>query len=387
MLPGSVTLFEVYGFKVRVNISWAFIAILLAWSLAKGYFPSVYSGFSELTYWWMGIAGVIGLFASVLLHEFAHSVVAKAYGMEIKGITLWLLGGVAELGDEPPSPRVEFQMAIAGPAMSFVLALVFYVAALISTSAGTSRPITEVLSYLAVVNLVLAVFNLIPAFPMDGGRVLRAWLWHSKGSLRTATRISARAGQWFGFGLIIAGLASIAAGMGLNTLWWIILGMFIRFAADAALQQSQISSTLEGKSVLDFMTANPVCVPAHATAARFRDEWVLRHYHKVYPVKLADRLVGVISTRHLTAVDPQDLSRHTVKDLMDPLNESNRIEASASAEQALKRMQSSGNSRLIVTESGELAGIIALKDIIRVIRLQTEVGPIDDARPHLANQS
>ena len=385
MLPGSVTLFEVFGFKVRINISWAFIAVLLAWSLAKGYFPSVYSGFSESTYWWMGIAGVIGLFASVLLHEFAHSVVARAYGMEIKGITLWLLGGVAELGDEPPSPSVEFWMAIAGPAMSILLAMTFYVAAQLADLWAAIRPITEVLSYLAVVNLILGIFNLIPAFPMDGGRVLRAWLWHRKGSLADATRISAKAGQWFGFGLILAGLASIAAGLGLNTLWWVILGMFIRFAADAALHQSQVAGTLKGRSVLDFMTANPVCVPSHVTAASFRDQWVLRTYHKVYPVQAGAQLKGVIATRHLMAIDAADLDRYTVEDLMDPLTEHNSIEASASAEQALKRMQTTGNSRLIVTEGAELAGIISLRDVIRVIEVQAEVGMMMPPRARAAN--
>lgn len=385
MLPGSVTLFEVYGFKVRINVSWAFIAMLLAWSLAKGYFPSVYSGFAESTYWWMGIAGVIGLFASVLLHELAHSIVARAYGMEIKGITLWLLGGVAELGDEPPSPVVEFRMAIAGPAMSFALALMFFVAAQLAEFAAAIRPVTEVLLYLAVVNLILGTFNLIPAFPMDGGRVLRAWLWHKKGSLQEATRISAKAGQWFGFGLIIAGLASIAAGMGLNTLWWIILGMFIRFAADAALHRSQVTSTLAGKSVLDFMTTNPMCVPGNVSAARFRDQWVLRTYHKVYPVRTGDRLVGVIATRHLAGLSPEALMQHAVEELMEPVTERNSIAASASAEEALKRMQTTGNSRLIVTESGQLAGLIALKDIIRVIQLQAEVAAIMPPPARLAD--
>ncbi len=374
MFGASVTLFEIFNFKVRVNVSWAFIAIFLAWSLAQGYFPAVYEGLPQATYWWMGIAGVIGLFASILLHELAHSLVAQSYGMGIKSITLWLLGGVAELSEEPPSPEAEFWMAIAGPAMSFALAAGFYLVAIVLPQSTDLKPLVEVLRYLALVNAVVAGFNLIPAFPMDGGRVLRAWLWKSKGNARTATQISARIGSWFGLALILLGLASAISGLGLNGLWWVILGMFIRFAADAARYQSEVTHALHGKSVMEFMTPDPVTVPAEIDARRFRDDWVLRYHHKVYPVTMGTTLKGVIATRHLIGLDPATLERHRVIDMLDPVSEANAIAASAPAEDALKRMQESGNSRLLVMEQDDLVGVIALKDLLRVITLRAEIG-------------
>ena len=226
-MPGfNITLVKIFGIEIRVNISWAFIAVLLAWSLAKGYFPSVYEGLPDVTYWWMGAAGVLGLFASVVFHELAHSIVAQSYGMQIKGITLWLLGGVAELGDEPPSPTAEFWMALAGPAMSIALSVVFYGAASLVPTGVEYKPLFEVLRYLALVNLILALFNMIPAFPMDGGRILRAWHWHRTGDAYKATTLSAKVGSTFGLILILTGLAAVFVWGGMNGLWWVILGMF-----------------------------------------------------------------------------------------------------------------------------------------------------------------
>ena len=374
-MPGyNITLFKIFGLEIRVNISWAFIAVLLAWSLAQGYFPSVYEGLPELTYWWMGIAGVIGLFASIVLHELAHSLVAQSYGMKIKGITLWLLGGVAELGEEPPSPKVEFRMAIAGPAMSVALAILFYGAASLVPTGADFKPLYEVLRYLALINLILAIFNLIPAFPMDGGRVLRAWYWHRTGDAHQATTLSAKVGSMFGLILILTGLSTVIFGLGFNGLWWVILGMFIRFAADSARHQSEATHALHGQSVLDFMSTDPVSVPLGINARQFRDDYVLRHHHKVFPVVDGRIVKGVIATRHIVGLEPENLEQHMIVDMMDPITKANSIAASTAAEQALKTMHQSGNSRLLVLENDELIGIISLKDLLRIIAVRAELG-------------
>ena len=374
-MPGyNITLFKIFGLEIRVNISWAFIAVLLAWSLAQGYFPSVYEGLPKATYWWMGVAGVIGLFASIVLHELAHSLVAQSYGMKIKGITLWLLGGVAELGEEPPSPEVEFWMAIAGPAMSIALAVVFYGAAVLVPTEPDFKPLFEVLRYLALINLILVIFNLIPAFPMDGGRVLRAWHWHRTGNAQKATTLAAKVGSTFGLVLILTGLATVIFGFGHNGLWWVVLGMFIRFAADSARHQSEITHTLHGQSVLDFMSTDPIAVPSNIDARQFRDTWILRYHHKVFPVVDKGRVTGVISTRHLIGLDPNTLDKHIVLEMMDPISSENSIAASAAAEDGLKAMHSTGNSRLLVMEKDELIGMISLKDLFRVIAVRAEIG-------------
>ena len=245
MIGASITLIEVFGIKIRVNISWAFIAILLAWGLAEGYFPTINEKLPEATYWWMSIVAVLGLFASILLHELAHSLVARAYGMEITGITLWLLGGIAELKGEPPSPKVELLMAIAGPAMSVFLGTFFWL------SAGVLQgfvSVATVLSYLGMLNLILAAFNMVPAFPLDGGRVARAIIWMHTGDYLAATKTAARMGSLFGLGLIAFGFLGLVTGAGLASLWWVVLGMFVRFAADSSNLQAQTKNVLAQKT-------------------------------------------------------------------------------------------------------------------------------------------
>ena len=212
MAKNQVTLFEIAGFAVKVDWSWAILAMLIAWSLAEGFFPSLYEGLPVAAYWWMGVAGVLGLFLSILLHELSHSVVARYYGLPIRGITLFIFGGVAELEEEPLSPRVEFRMAIAGPILSVVLGVTFYLLGLLGEALGWSAPVVGVPRYLASLNLILAVFNLIPAFPLDGGRVLRAWLWHRWRDMRRATRAAANAG--IAFSVVLMGIGFISVEIG-----------------------------------------------------------------------------------------------------------------------------------------------------------------------------
>jgi len=190
MFGKRIKLFKLLGFEVRVDWSWIIIAILIAWSLSKGLFPSYYKNLSTQTYWWMGIIGAAGLFLSIIVHELSHSLVARKYGLPMKGITLFIFGGVAEMEEEPPSARAEFMMAIAGPLSSILIALVFYGIQAAGKQAGLAAPVTGVVGYLAMINGILAGFNLLPAFPLDGGRVLRSILWGVKKNLRWATYIS-----------------------------------------------------------------------------------------------------------------------------------------------------------------------------------------------------
>ncbi|MGF1592248.1 MAG: site-2 protease family protein [Kiloniellaceae bacterium] len=227
----SITVFELLGFKIRVDISWLLLAVLITWSLALGVFPFWYEGLAPATYWWMGLAGMFGLVFSLIFHELSHSVVARHYGLPIKGITLFIFGGVAEMAEEPKSAKVEFWMAIAGPLASFLLAAVFFLAAALGEALALPVPINGVLDYLAFINLLLGAFNLIPAFPMDGGRVLRAALWHWRGDLRQATRIASNAGKTFGFLLMALGVLNVVSGNFIGGMWWFLIGMFVRGAA------------------------------------------------------------------------------------------------------------------------------------------------------------
>ncbi|MGI9406586.1 MAG: M50 family metallopeptidase [Hyphomicrobiaceae bacterium] len=372
MLGKAITLFEIFGFKVRIDISWAFLAMLIAWSLSQGYFPEFYKGFPTTTYWWMGLGGMLGLFASILLHEMAHSVVAKAFGMEIRSITLWLLGGVAEMEDEPPTPIAEFLMAIAGPLMSLALAGALFLISTSIASVQSLEPLYAVLQYLVFLNIIVTVFNLVPAFPMDGGRILRAVLWAVKKDFHWATRIAAKAGSLFGVFLIVVGILDIVWTGDLRGLWWIILGMFVRFAADASYQRVHVDRMLAGQTVGRVMARDPVSVPSDITIRRFIDDWIFKHYHDVFPVTQEGQLTGSISITSVKRLPQSRWDTTTVAEVMEPVSTQTTIDVQADVADALTKMKRANLTRLVVTDAGQLTGMVALKDILKLITLRSD---------------
>ena len=250
MFGKRITLFKLFGFSVHVDLSWLVIAALITWSLAQGLFPSEYEGLPAAAYWIMGAAGAVGLFFSIVFHELFHSLAARRFGIPMTGITLFIFGGVAEMDDEPPNPKAEFFMAIAGPLSSIVLGVMFYALFIIAELQEWPLIAAGVLGYLGVINWILAAFNLLPAFPLDGGRVLRSALWQWKNNLRWATRISSQIGSGFGIGIIILGLVSLARGNVVGGIWWFLIGMFLRNASQSSYQQVVVRKALQGEKVL-----------------------------------------------------------------------------------------------------------------------------------------
>ena len=237
MFGKRFSLFKLLGFEVKIELSWVVLVVLLTWSLASNVFPSNTEGFSRSTYWWMGVAGTLGLFASVVFHELCHSLVARRYGLPITGITLFIFGGVAEMEDEPPSARSEFLMALAGPASSALLGFAFFGMTLLGRGQGWPAPVNGVTSYLASLNGSLAAFNLLPAFPLDGGRVLRSVLWGVRKDLRWATRIASRIGSGLGILLMVLGGLDLLLGNFVGGVWLFVIGMFVQNASRTSYQQ------------------------------------------------------------------------------------------------------------------------------------------------------
>tara|TARA_R110002095_G_scaffold95688_2_gene83613 strand:- start:278 stop:1402 length:1125 start_codon:yes stop_codon:yes gene_type:complete len=368
MIGASITLIEVFGIKIRVNISWAFIAILLAWGLAEGYFPTINEKLPEATYWWMSIVAVLGLFASILLHELAHSLVARAYGMEITGITLWLLGGIAELKGEPPSPKVELLMAIAGPAMSVFLGTFFWL------SAGVLQDfvsVATVLSYLGMLNLILAAFNMVPAFPLDGGRVARAIIWMHTGDYLAATKTAARMGSLFGLGLIAFGFLGLVTGAGLASLWWVVLGMFVRFAADSSNLQAQTKNVLAQKTVREFMTPKPITVSAETSVADLVENYIYHYDFEFFPVMDGGRVAGSVSLQEVRTLPLDRHKQVRVREIMKPISANTLVSPRDLAANVMTRMQETGASLLMVMDRDDLVGVIATKDLLRIIAIQS----------------
>jgi Zn-dependent protease/predicted transcriptional regulator len=366
-------LFSYRGIAVKVDFSWFFIALLITWSLASGLFPQMRPDLAPMTYWIMGVVGALGLFASVLIHEFSHALMALRHNIPIRGITLFIFGGVAEMGDEPPTAKAEFLVAVVGPITSVVLGLIFILLQVAPLREIMPPAISGVVYYLGFINILLAVFNSIPAFPLDGGRILRSALWHWKGDLKWATRISSSIGAGFGLFLILVGLVQLFAGNLIGGIWMGLIGMFLRNAATMSYQQVLLRKSLEGETVSRFMNSSPITVTPNLPLSQLVDDYVYRYHHKMYPVVDDGRLVGCVTTRQIKDVPREEWPWKTVADVADRCGTDNTVRPDTDAMKALTKMNRNGSSRLMVLDGDYLAGIISLKDLLRFLALKVEL--------------
>ncbi len=372
MFTRRITVFQLFGFAVRVDASWLFLAVLVTWTLAANVFPGRAPDLPEATYWWMGVVGAVGLFASIILHELGHSLVARALGIRIKDITLFIFGGVADMEDEPHTAGAEFLMAVAGPATSVLLAGLLY--GIVKTvPAGDGTPLFTVLRYLAWLNGVLAIFNMLPAFPLDGGRVLRAGLWAWRGNVRWATHIASQIGSGFGLALIILGVLSLFGRDVIGGLWWFMIGMFMRTASQMSYKHLLVRRALEGESVSRFMQTDLVTVGPGITIRELVEDYVYRYHYKMYPVVVHDRLMGCVSTREIKEVPREDWPIVTVGELMGECSTANSVRPDEDAMKALSSMNRTGNSRLLVVDGGRLVGLVTLKDLLAFLSLKMDL--------------
>lgn len=372
MFTKRLKLFNLLGFPIYVDLSWFIVVVLITWSLATGTFPYFVEGQSPTVYWWMGLAGAIGLFISILAHELGHSVVARQFDLPMRGITLFIFGGVAEMTKEPPSAKAEFFVAIAGPIVSVFIAAACFVTGFVTGNA-LPPPVLGVIWYLGWINGVLVAFNLIPAFPLDGGRVLRSILWHVKGSLRWSTRVTSAIGSAFGLFLILLGALSFISGNIIGGMWQFLIGTFLRNAAQMSYQQVLIRQALEGEPIARFMNANVVTVPPSATVHEFVDDYIYRHHHKMYPVTDNGHLLGCVTMRDVHEVPRDEWDRTTVAEILHPCDNGNAISPHTDAMQALSNMNRTKASRLMVVRDGRLEGMLSLKDLLNFISLKVEL--------------
>ncbi|MBD3181570.1 CBS domain-containing protein [Candidatus Poribacteria bacterium] len=373
MFGKKIKLFNLFGFEVKIHLSWFIIAFLVTWSLAAGLFPSYYEGLSTSTYWIMGILGAVGLFASIIFHELWHSLVARRFGMPMHGITLFIFGGVAEMEDEPPSAKAEFYMAIAGPVTSIIVGVIFYVIYILGDIGGWPTAATGVFSYLGFINFILAGFNLLPAFPLDGGRVLRSALWKWKDNLSWATRIASRIGSGFGVVLIIFGIFGFVRGSFIGGIWWVLIGFFLRNASQTSYQRVLMRRALEGESIKRFMESDPVTAPPSISVDELVQNYIYKYHFKMFPVLEDEKLVGCVTTRKVKGIPQEEWNVRTVKEITEECSDDNTISPEADAMDALSTMNKTQNSRLMVTEDGQLVGIISLKDMLKFLSLKLDL--------------
>lgn len=365
---------RILGIPIRVHASWFFIFFFVTWSLATGYLPDMLPGLSQPRYWAMGGVAALLLFASVLLHELGHSVVALQYRIPIGQITLFIFGGVAQMRKEPPHPRAEFLIAIAGPIVSFLLAAVCVglVALLELLPAGTSvQGLMALGALLGMVNTQLGLFNLLPGFPLDGGRALRAGLWAWSKDFYRATSQAALVGLLFGIGfglfgavLLVGALSgTLSSAVASSGGWIILLGAFLFAAARGSRKQAAMRASLASLLVRDLMVKNIVALSPDITLEEAVNQYFLPYGYGEFPVVQDDRLVGVVNVRDIQAVQNSLWACRQVASIMQTSPDETVVSPDMSAMQALEHMMSIGAERLVVAQDGLLLGLVTRSSI------------------------
>jgi Zn-dependent protease/CBS domain-containing protein len=362
-----VRVLTIRGIPINVHVSWLVIYGLITWTLAVGYFPHALPDLPAAAYWANGLLAALLLFVSVLLHELSHSFVAMAHGLSVRGITLHVFGGVSHLEDEPPSPRAEFLIAMVGPITSFAIAAVLW--GINASGLVQPRWAQAVVAYLVLVNFAVGIFNLVPGFPLDGGRLLRAALWKWKGTLGQATYMASRVGVGFAFALMALGFLQILRGAVIGGFWFIIIGMFLRGAADASYSQMALREALARLPVRDIMAREVVTVPPEATVAQLADAfWA--HRVTSFPVVDAGTVRGIASVQQVHAVPAEQRTVRRVSELMWPLTDDLIVGPDDSAFDALGKASRNQVGRLAVLKDSRLVGYLSLKDITHVLALR-----------------
>lgn len=372
-MKNSLVIGEVKGIKIEVNISWLAIFGLLTFMLATSYFPLNYPGWDPLIYWTLGALMAISLFVSVLLHELAHSIVSIANGIGVKKITLFIFGGVAQMDREPDEPLKELKIAIAGPLMSIILSLFFSVLANGANFIGASEYFIVPLSYLASVNMVLALFNMVPAFPLDGGRVLRALIWHFKGNLRSATKIASSIGGFFGYFLMFLGIFQAIAGDVFGGLWFVFIGWFINQASQVSYQQTLVTDVFKKIKVNELMTKNVVVIDYHRTIKEMVEDYLYVYKFKLFPVRRIDEIVGVVSVNEIKNIPRELWDEKIIVEVMRPLTTNMIVPPECSVTDSLKNLAKNDIGRILVMEDEEILGIVSNTDVINYIRINNEL--------------
>jgi len=364
-----VQIARVIGIPIYLHFSWLIIFGLIVWTLSTGYFPTQYPDLPASSAWAKGLVASLLFFVSILLHELGHAVVALRHGLRTRSITLFIFGGVAQLEKDPKDGRAELWMAAAGPLVSLALAGLFYAFASLPFVGASAAAVAK---YLALINLILALFNLVPAFPMDGGRLLRGALWGPLGKAR-ATRIASGAGTLFAFFLIFAGVFSLLRGDSLGGLWYILIGWFIKDASSASYQQVRLDEVLRGVTVRDAMVEAVATVPGSGSVAEAAREYFMRTGYGSYPVTRGEAVVGLLCLKDVLRLSAEEREATSVQGAMRPLTQALVTDPDAPLPLAIARMAQAGTARLLVMHGERLVGLLTMNGVIRRLKVREEL--------------
>jgi Zn-dependent protease/CBS domain-containing protein len=369
----EIDLFRIAGVQIAIDYSWLVIFALVFWSLAVGYFPALHPGYPRTEYWMIGFAGTILFFASVVVHELSHAIVANFLGDPVDRISLFIFGGMAHMGAEPKTAQDELKIAAAGPAMSIALGLFFRALSHLPGLSANSPMWASVFEYLGFINVALALFNLLPGFPLDGGRILRAALWARWGDFRRATASAADWGRGIAWGLIALGALEIFNGSLVGGMWLIFIALFLRGAATSSYQNVVVERVLSSAHVADLMVPQPMTLRPDATIAEAIDLFV-HHGYGGYPVVGDGKVEGLLSLGDVRKCPSTERTQKMVRDCMRVAEPSIKIASAATASQALRQMADSETGRLLVMDGERLAGLVTRSGLTRYIVLRSEFG-------------
>jgi Zn-dependent protease/CBS domain-containing protein len=367
----TIPIGRVFGIPIELDYSWFLIAALITWMLAVNYYPAEFKGGTSVEYWSMGAVTAILFFASIVIHELAHSWVALRYKVPVSRITLFIFGGVSQIAGEPPSAGAEFLIAIVGPLTSFALAALFFI---LEPLLMNIAPALAVAKYLALINGILGLFNLVPAFPLDGGRVFRAIVWGANKNFRRATLIAASTGRFFGFLFIVWGVWQVLRGNVVNGLWIAFIGWFLESAAGAQIQQQMVQGLLGSHKVSEAMGNACAHIAGDTTLQKVIDQEVLTHGRHCFLVDRGDRVVGLLTLHNVKEIPRPSWTTTTAAQAMTPVEKLSKIDPNAELWTAMEKMGRDGINEMPVMLGNNLIGLLSTGDIVKYLHTLQQVG-------------
>ena len=369
-----INLFKILGIRISIDYTWFIVFVLFAWSLAYGYYPANIPNLSLSAYIVMGVISSLSLFICVLIHELSHSYTSNRLGLDIKEITLFIFGGMAKLTREPDRAMDELKIAAAGPLASLALAVFFYFLRNLIDRAYNFPPLSAVIGFLAYINLALLIFNMIPGFPLDGGRVLRAVWWARTGDVKKATRVASQIGKGFAIFLIVYGFFQIISGFFIGGLWALLIGTFLQQAAEGSYRQLLMKLSLEGVRVEDIMSKTVVTMEDGISLSDAIEKYFFKYHFVSFPVTSGGRVVGLIALNNIRETEKEKWHTTAVRDVMEKISPERVLHPGDNVLHALSKMLSEGVGRFpVIDVGGSLAGILSRRDIMKIMEFKTEL--------------
>jgi Zn-dependent protease len=367
----AINAFSVGGIRVRIDRSWFIAFLLFSWTLSSGYFPLQVPDHSTYVYWFAGSLSSLALFGCVLLHELSHCFMARRLGVEVKQITLFIFGGVSEMVQTHSNPKSEFLTSFVGPLTSLGLGVVFLTIAL-AVKGYADRMTVEILHYIHYVNFLLAAFNLIPGFPLDGGRVLRSYLWHRNGDPRRATESAARVGEIFAMVLMGLGLISVLTMHIVPGVWLALIGLFLKNSAVTERRSLELRFGLQDMKLREIMTP-AIAVNTSMTVSQFVNDYVFRYHYRVFPVLELNRFIGMIDVRSLKGLPPNDWATTKIGAYLSDSSSYCTLDPDMDAAHALRHLTTKNCTKAPIVRNDTLLGILTRSDLFKLVSLKREI--------------